>query len=294
MATAAGRWRGGLDVLSPVAARIGRQATRALYFELSCFPKPGLVSFADAGGHDDMDARTFVRSIKALRPYFPRIAAQGGEGADFQALAACGREAEAVMLTATGGRNTHRGAVFSLGLLAAAAGALTHAGARATAAGLADAVCGRWGAAILAGRAAADRSHGTRAFRRYGASGARGQAAAGFPLVVEAALPALRQAIRGGAAVETAAVQALFVLMAELDDTNLLHRGGRMGLDLVRREARNFLSGGGVHAAGWRQQAVALHRLYSARKLSPGGAADLLAATLFVWQLEGGSLSPWH
>jgi len=294
MATAAGRSRGGLDVLSPVAERIGRQATRALYGELSCFPKPGLVSFADAGGHSDMDARTFVRSIKALRPYFPRIAAQGGEGADFQALAACGRQAEAAMLTATGGRNTHRGAVFSLGLLAAAAGALAHGGARPTAQDLADLVRCRWSDAIRASRAAADRSHGATAFRRYGVSGARGQAAAGFPLIVDAALPALRLAIQGGLAVERAAVQALFVLMAELDDTNLLHRGGRTGLDLVRREARNFLSGGGVYATGWRRQAVDLHRLCSARKLSPGGAADLLAATLFVWQLEGGSLSPWH
>lgn len=292
--SAPGRRQGGSGLASPAAARIGRQAVRALYFELACFPKPGLVSFVDSGGHRDMDARTFMRSITALRSYFPAIATLGGEDADFAALAVCGREAEQAMLAATGGINAHRGAIFSLGLLAAAAGLLARRGRPTTAPELARIVRTRWGAAIAAARPRATGSHGERAFRRYGAGGARGQAAAGFPLMIGAALPAFRTAMGAGAPAEAAAVQALFTVMAELDDTNLLHRGGRTGLDLIRREARNFLSAGGVDALGWQARALALHRLFSRRRLSPGGAADLLAATLFVWQLEGGSLSPWH
>src|SRR4029453_19073325 len=95
---------------SPSPQAIGRAATLALYDELALSPKPGLVTLVDAGSHADMDAHTFMRSLLALRGYFPRIAALGAEGAPLRALQQCGIEAEARMLAATGGINTHRGA----------------------------------------------------------------------------------------------------------------------------------------------------------------------------------------
>src|SRR3989442_8164951 len=101
---------------------IGRAATLALYEELALSPKPGLVTLTDNGSHADMDAHTFMRSLFALRSYFVRIATLGAEGAPFQVLQQCGIDAEARMLAATGGGNTHRGAIFMLGLLFAAAG----------------------------------------------------------------------------------------------------------------------------------------------------------------------------
>lgn len=99
------------------AQRIGRAAIAALYDELALAPKPGLVSFVDSGSHGDMDATTFMRSLFALRHYFPRIAMQGAAGAPFASLEALGVMAETRMLQATGGINTHRGAVFTLGLI---------------------------------------------------------------------------------------------------------------------------------------------------------------------------------
>ena len=104
-------------------AALGRAAIVSLYDELALAPKPGLVSFVDAGSHHDMDAGTFLRSLFALRHYFVRIAAQGAASTAFAPLQALGIAAEARMLRATGGVNTHRGAIFTLGLLCAAAGA---------------------------------------------------------------------------------------------------------------------------------------------------------------------------
>src|SRR5690349_17241348 len=105
---------------SPTPEAIGRAATLSLYDELALSPKPGLVTLLDRGSHTDMDAHTFMRSLLALRGYFARIATLGAQGAGFPALQACGIEAEAHMLSATGGINTHRGAIFMLGLLCAA------------------------------------------------------------------------------------------------------------------------------------------------------------------------------
>ena len=105
---------------APDARIIRNAAVRALLAELVTYPKPGLVSLCDSGSHRDMDATTFIRSSLALRRYFEQAAAAGAAGATFAVLNRLGREAEARKLRATGGVNTHRGAVFNLGLLAAA------------------------------------------------------------------------------------------------------------------------------------------------------------------------------
>jgi hypothetical protein len=111
-----------LPTTVPLASRIGRLAIRSLYREVALAAKPGLVTPWGNGSHDDMDYATFMRSLHALRPYFPAIAACGSERPDFAPLQQLGIDAEADMLLATGGVNTHRGAIFNLGLLSAAAG----------------------------------------------------------------------------------------------------------------------------------------------------------------------------
>ncbi len=136
------------------------------------------------------------------------------------------------------------------------------------------------------------RSHGSTARRRYGAGGARAEAAQGFPTVYEIGVHALRE----GAALaprdaEAARVHACFALIAALEDSNLLHRGGRDGLAFARRAAREFLDAGGVGQHGWRQRALAIHREFVARRLSPGGAADLLAMSAFVAAFEAERVS---
>lgn len=273
--------------LTGEAEAIGRLATEALTLEAASHPKPGLVGPVDSGAHDDMDYGTFQRSIAALSDYFPAIAAAGAAGCGFDVLKRLGVEAEKRMLAATGGVNTHRGAVFSLGLLAAAAGWRRTNDLPITGLDLGDTVAMLWGDAILAAAAQAPDSHGVRVVRRYGAAGAREEAAAGFPTLFRVAVPALT-----GAAARfstgKALTQTLFAIMAELEDTNLLHRGGPAGLAFAQAGARAFLAAGGVAAPDWRERALRLHRAFIARRLSPGGAADMLAAAWFAYRLSRG------
>lgn len=270
---------------SPEAWRIGRAAVRALYDELALNPKPGLVSPLDNGAHRDMTMATFMRSLFALRSYFPRIAAAGAAGASFEGLRALGLAAERRMLAATGGINTHRGAVFNLGLLAAASGRAAALGIARTPENVCRMVASLWGGGIMGAAPTLPSSNGLRAVNLHGVSGARGQAAAAYPALTGAALPAMRKALAAGASREAGHVQALFAVMAVLDDTNLLHRGGPAGLAFVREAAAAFLGRGGVLADGWRDDALAIHRACIARNLSPGGAADLLAAAIFLHDL---------
>lgn len=129
---------------------------------------------------------------------------------------------------------------------------------------------------------------GAQARRRHGIGGAPAEAAAGFPTLYGVGLPAFR---RGGRLrpddPEAARVEACLALIAHLEDTNLLHRGGPEGYAFAREEAARFIAEGGVGQADWRARAKALHRAFIARNLSPGGAADLLAMTLFVDAVEG-------
>ena len=277
-----------------VAAHVAACARTSLLAELHTWPKPGLVSHVDQGSHSDMNAATFERSTSAIEPFFAQLTEAGARGAAMSGLRSIGMAAERAMLGATDGINTHRGAIFGLGLVCAAAGAaagMAWSGQRPQwrAAILGGIVCQRWGRAILCGPIPLH-SHGTEALRRFGAGGARAQAAAGFPLVLEVALPVLqlaRQAVPQDP--QAARVQAFFTLLAAVDDTNLLHRGGAEGLRFAQKAARGFLGDGGVGQPNWCDKAAAVHQAFVARRLSPGGCADLLAITLLLDTLEHGA-----
>ena len=276
------------------AARVGRLAIRSLYREVALDGKPGLVGPTGNGSHPDMDFTTFMRSLQALRGYFPAIAACGLQRPAFAPLRALGIAAEADMLAATAAVNTHRGAIFNLGLLCAALGVLQAEGAAISAQAACAIVRRHWGRDILAGlsglsetTAGTPLSHGLFVARRDGSGGARQEAASGFPAALGVGLPAYRAALATTGDGELAAMQALFALIAELEDTNLLWRGGRTGLDYGRRAAADFLAAGGVLAADWRARAADIDRDFVARRLSPGGSADLLGITLFLAELDG-------
>jgi triphosphoribosyl-dephospho-CoA synthase len=273
------------------AERVGRLAVRSLYHEAALHPKPGLVSPIDNGSHADMSMATFYRSLFALRRYFPAIARAGAADPELAQLQALGLVAEREMLRATAGINTHRGAIFHLGLLCAAAGALHQDGVVPIAASLCGTVAQRWGAAIRrsaqsAKRDASQTSHGLQVLRRYSAGGARAEAASGFPNVIRGSLPAYRTALRATGDARRAGVQALFVLIERTEDSNLLWRGGFEGVRFARRCAAEFLRNGGATAVDWLQRAASIHRQFVAHNLSPGGCADLLAITLFLYSCE--------
>jgi len=268
-----------------MARRLGRLAIASLHAELACDPKPGLVTPSSSGSHTDMDAATFLRSLFALRGYFVDMAGLGQEGDDFAPLRARGIRAEAAMLQATGGINTHRGAIFNLGLLVAEAARLEAARGRPA---RAEQVClsvTRWRSALL--QAPLDpASPGQQARRRHGVPGVREHAADGMPLLRGIGVPVLRECQARGLAPGVAHIQTLMHLVAVTDDLNLLHRGGLSGLRFAQAEARRFVAAGGVGQRGWRARLQSIGRAFQARRLSPGGSADLLACSIFLLRQE--------
>jgi triphosphoribosyl-dephospho-CoA synthase len=263
------------------ALQLADLAVDVLIAEAMLTPKPALVDRRGPGAHRDLDLTRLLRSARSLHGAFLRMAsfALGREPdqALREELARIGRAGECDMLVATGGSNAHRGAIWIIGLLVAAR-AISGAGASPRE------------VAVQAGRIAAfpDRyapaqdSHGTRARRRYGVPGARGEARAGFPHVVNVGLPALWAARADGVDETCARLDALMAIMASLDDTCLLHRGGLAALEAAQSGARAVLAAGGSSSAAGRGALKRLDADLLARNASPGGCADLLAACLFL------------
>jgi len=262
------------------AEEIAESARLALILELETYPKPGLVSPRDRGSHADMDADTFRASINAIVPHFVALAEAGYSRCEMAQLRKIGLAAERDMLAATRGINTHRGAIFSLGLLCAAAGLRSSGGALYHFT-LGEIVERLWSHDILRGPMLMQ-SHGQVARQAYGAGGAQYEAAQGFPSIYQVALPILSRFNDA----ENSRVEACFALIATVDDTNLLYRGGRDGLAFAQSEARGFLQDGGMRNPRWRDEAAAIHRRFIERRLSPGGSADLLACALFVQMMD--------
>lgn len=281
--------------------RVDALACEALRRELALEGKPGLVTPSTRGSHHDMDFVCFERSIAALEGYFGDCVLLGAQGCDLQTLQLRGLGAEREMFRATGGINTHKGAVFTLGLLCAALG-VQRAGGCMQVEALGEVVAHTWGEAILragrdAARAQLPRTHGLRLRIDHGLPGAREQAAAGFPVLFEVTLMTLRDARQSGRHASDAALQALFATMAVLPDTNLAHRGGLGGLAWAQAQAAGFLAAGGVAAPDAPVRLEHIAHAFVDRWLSPGGSADLLATACWLEALaeccdaDGGACS---
>lgn len=268
-------------------SRISDAAVDALLQEVRTTPKPGLVDLRNNGSHRDMDPALFAASARALRPYFARCAAIGQESAGrfpaqvFPLLRQAGLEAERTMYAATGGVNTHKGAIYTLGILCAAVARLWHLGETHSDAETVLSLC-----AAIAGDAAredlssmAADTAGLRLYRELGITGIRGEMARGLPAVRDIALPALRRARAQGFSANDAGVITLLQLIAGVQDTNLYHRGGKDGAAFAAEGAKALLSSG---ADSLIHQVEELDDAFIARNLSPGGCADLLAATFFL------------
>ncbi|HUL46888.1 MAG TPA: triphosphoribosyl-dephospho-CoA synthase [Steroidobacteraceae bacterium] len=272
------------------AAELAERAVRALILEALLTPKPALVDQRGPGAHRDLDLAKLLRSARALRGTFHRMALDAGSsvaGVSLrERLGAAGRHGERAMLEATGGSNAHRGAIWVLGLLVAALALLGSEAAPREAAAAAA------GLARLPDRHARRcLSNGARVCREFGVAGARGEARAGFPHVIEVGLPALAAARRRGAPESCARVDALLAIMSSLDDTCLLHRGGWAALYAARSGARRVLALGGSATAAGGTALLALDAELVGRNASPGGCADLLAACLF---LDQGNPPSWN
>ena len=261
-------------------------ARQSLIAEAELTPKPGLVDGRGSGSHSDLSLDLMRRSADAIAPYFTRMALASAESQVDSSLraavASIGREAEASMLRATSGSNAHKGAIWILGLLVCAASQSESSRPEfvAEAAGY---------LARLPDRARPQAvSHGDVVLERYGATGARGEAYVNFLHVVEVGLPALKATRKSGRTERDGRLTALLAIMSQLDDTCVLYRGGAEAQRIVHEGAARVIKVGGPGIQKGNAALIALGQELVRRRISPGGSADLLAATLFLDALERG------
>ena len=229
---------------------LAEAAVTALRQELDTTPKPGLVDKEGNGAHRDMDYALMIRSIEALRPWFVRIAAHDGD------LVSLGLEAEAAMLAATNNVNTHKGALFCLGLVLSATG--------------------KEGIPVRARivEIALGIPETGRSKERGSVKGALAMAREGYKELFDKWLPELRT---------NGPLPTLMLIMASLDDTNILHRGGSEALAYVKARATEIYENGRI---GIENEIREFGRELKDRNLSPGGAADMLALTMLAAKIE--------
>jgi len=259
-------------------------ATQSLIAEAELTPKPGLVDRRGSGAHKDLSLKLMTKSATVLEPYFAAMASCS-QVRDLDTdlrmeLAEIGRAAERAMFKATQGSNSHKGAIWILGLLVAAA-------ARGEGQSAREIVAVAGSIARLRDRAQPELiTHGGIVRNRYGVAGARGEAASDFPHVNQFGLPTLRDRRARKCLEEICRLDALLSVMAELDDTCVLYRGGVEALDVVKSGAQAVLVAGGYGSRNGRQKMRELDRELIRRHISPGGSADLLAATVFLDAVE--------
>lgn len=266
------------------AENIGTLAVKALQCEAQLTPKPGLVDRHNNGAHSDMDLKLLLHSAEVLHPFFVELAKYGCAHKSktphglFTASREIGIRAEEAMLQATGGVNTHKGALFGLGLLCVATGVMgEHAEVETLCAYVAEMTKG-----ITAREMGETRWTRLPEQERWQRSGARGEAESGFYHARNIGLPVYFEALQRGGSQDEAALRALLQLMSHLMDTNLLRRGGQEAVLFVQNRAKEVLQHFSIEEVEKFD-----HELIHAN-LSPGGSADCLAMTLFLSAFSGG------
>lgn len=271
---------------------VARLASQALLYEVCTTPKPGLVDREGNGSHKDMDIFTFMNSASALWPYFQACTRIGMQTArlspekTFQQIRFRGQRAEADMLAATRGINTHKGAIFSLGILCAALGRLPKELWK-----MPDAVLKEC-ASMTAGLVAADFAGltrenavttGQKLYLQHRITGVRGQMEAGLPAVRDVGLPALKEGLARGLDLNRAGCGALLALITAAVDTNLIARSSLTTQQETVSQLKELL----LHDPYPDLPTLRhLDSRFIEKNLSPGGSADLLAVCYLLYFLE--------
>jgi len=268
--------------------------------EAAVTPKPGLVDRANSGSHGDMDFFTLVDSAAALLPWFRDCVLAGFDSGMeghrehdpvdlFKALRPKGRVAEDLMKKATGGVNTHRGYIFCLGILCAAYGRLRRKTDKPDLNGIIE--FSKTMTTVLeedfsSSHVDGEVSHGEAVYAKSGIKGVRGEVSLGFPSVTKIALPLLGRLLEEGHSLNDAGVAVLLSLMASVEDTNIIHRGGIEVFRVVQEGLRVFLDGEpNPDMEAIIKKAVTMDREFISKNLSPGGCADLLGVTFFLHRI---------
>ncbi|WP_413283162.1 triphosphoribosyl-dephospho-CoA synthase CitG [Vibrio sp. MA40-2] len=279
--------------VSDICQLAGNLAYQAMMFEAHLTPKPGLVDCYSSGAHSDMDITTFVASSNALKPFMHQFVQRGYASHHLCAnqllaqLRPIGIAAEKAMFAATNNVNTHKGMIFTLGVICGSVGWLVGNDRPYNAQEIRKIIiqcCANLVTDELTETTNVPVTAGEKLFQKYGLTGIRGEASLGYPTIFEYGLPVYLQSLSQQQSQQQAMTHTLFSLMANNVDTNLVNRGGLQAVELVQSESRAILS---ALCNGQHDIDILLSLLEDKLvqlNLSPGGSADLLAATWLLAQ----------
>lgn len=285
---------------------------RAILYEVSTTPKPGLVDRLNSGSHRDMDFFTFMASSSALYRGMYECAKLGLEFRDedrtrlLDRVRIPGIRCEEEMFKATNGVNTHKGIIFSLGILCAVSGMLlkkheqqtpnegTYLNKSSRQLLTAEELCSEV-KAVTRNLTLKDfkgienkksLTHGENLYLKYGFKGIRGEVESGFKTVRENSLSIIRE--RGSElSLNNLFLEVLLSLMSVGEDTNIIIRGGIESLDYMRKTSRDFILAGGMKQPKAIEKLEIMNHNFVQKNISPGGSADLLAVSIFLGMIEG-------
>ena len=281
------------------AHQVASLAQRAILFEVTTTPKPGLVDRFDSGAHKDMDFFTFLSSSSALYKGLYNCTMAGIEFRDndysklLEKIRPIGIECENDMFLATKNVNTHKGIIFSLGILCAAAGNLYSNNILLISA---ETLCNK--AALMSKNLVAKDfkeielkkklTHGELLYKNYGFKGIRGEVESGFKTVIDKTIPIIRNwSFNKDFDKNDLFLEILLNLMAYSEDTNVVSRGGIEALIYVQNASKKFLEAGSMNQSNAKKKLLVMNDKFIEKNISPGGSADLLAVTIFLALMEG-------
>lgn len=279
--------------------KIASLAMESMLYEVSATPKPGLVDRNNCGAHYDMDYFTFMSSAASLHASFDEMIRLGFKYRNYPIqelfifLRESGKKAEDKMFLFTKGVNTHKGMIFTLGILCGCAGWML---------GKEKFECMRiceYASQMCRGicdkeyRDLDKKSHltkGEKMYLAYGCKGVRGEVESGYQTVQNVSLPVYQKMREAGHNINDSLVQTLLALIAHTEDTNIISRHDRAVAQYARQYAGFALEKGGVLTDEGKRIIIEMDNHFIQKYISPGGCADLLAVTHFLYSLEKSGL----
>lgn len=275
---------------------IAQYALESVLFEAAAAPKPGLVDRFNNGAHKDMNIFTFISSASSLSYHFFKLAeigflsAQEGCESVLPRLRKTGLEAENDMFKATNGINTHKGAIFTMGLLCASAARIACNGQDLNAKNICGEIkkitkglCKRELEAI---NKAKKLTKGEKAFIEHGLTGIRGEAESGFETILDVALPELLRLKALNISDNDAVCHTLINIIAHTNDTNIATRLNIEAMNYAKKAAQSFIKNYSPLKSGFLKALTELDNDFTKKNISPGGCADLAAGAWFLYRLK--------
>lgn len=281
------------------AKKLSSLSMQALLYEVSVTPKPGLVDRNNTGAHKDMDIFTFEASAVSLNHFFEKFALCGMENSHesfsriFSRLRSLGIQAEDAMMKATCNVNTHKGLIFSLAIMNCSLGYMYANQIPYSPENLLET-----NRSLVADvledfkdvTAENARTNGERLYALHGMKGARGEALSGYRTVLNVALPVLKDYADRGLSINDAGAITLLHIIANSEDTNIVNRSSYGEMKEIQANLRKMLQESGQNqkpdAAADLAWIKHLDQDFIRRNISPGGSADLLALTYFIYLFE--------